>query len=84
MDENTAMVVLHLHRQQKKYDLEIPLDITANELIVALNSAYQLGIDFNSGLRPYLKTENPIAFLQGDTLLKDYRLRNGTIINYTL
>lgn len=84
MDENSAVVVLHLHRQNKKHDIEVPLDITANELIMALNTAYQLGINFEGGERPYLKTENPIAFLQGDTLLREYRIRNGTVINYTL
>ena len=86
MDDKYAVIVLYLHRKKEKYDLQVPLDITANELIVALNSAYDLGLDLESGsgIRPHLKTENPVALLQGDTLLREYRIRNGTIINFTM
>ena len=62
------------------YSIEIPLDISANELIVALNNAYHLGLDTMNYTEYYLGTENPIAFLRGSRLLKDYGIRNGTKI----
>ena len=39
-----ATVIFKILRSQKNVDLDIPLDITANDLVLALNSAYGLGI----------------------------------------
>lgn len=64
-------------------DLEIPLDISANDLVIALNSAYDLGIDTSDVKNCYLKAENPIALLKGNKLLSDYGIRNATVINFT-
>ena len=61
-------------------DIDIPLDITASELVMALNSAYSLEIDTNNIKDCYLKSENPIALLKGNRLLEDYGIRNGSII----
>ncbi|MBU3215893.1 EsaB/YukD family protein [Clostridium estertheticum] len=77
------VVVIYIHKSGKKFDVEIPLDITAKDLVVALNQAFNLGIDVSSITECYLKTENPIALLKGNTKLKDYKLRNGTVINIT-
>jgi uncharacterized ubiquitin-like protein YukD len=73
------VIILKIYKQNKKLDLEIPLDITVNELIVALNSAFNLGISNPS--ESCLKIENPIALMKGDRVLRDYKLRNGTVIN---
>lgn len=81
MDKIVA--VIYIHKSGKKFDVEIPLDITAKDLVVALNQAFNLGIDVGSITECYLKTENPIALLKGNTKLKDYKLRNGTVINIT-
>ncbi len=84
MDTNRVAVVLSLHKKRKQIDLDVPLDITAQELIIALNSAFQLGLAIDSPTANYhLKTENPIALLHGNKLLSDYGLRNGTIIHFT-
>ena len=56
--------------------------MTANELVIALNQAYGLGIDLSDITKCYLKTENPIALLKGNKTLEEFGLRNGTIINY--
>ena len=75
----------HYNIMKKKttVDLDIPLDITANELVVALNSAYELGIDTTDMKNCYLKTERPIALLKGNKTLEEFGVRNGTVINYT-
>jgi uncharacterized ubiquitin-like protein YukD len=77
------VVVLYIHKSGEKFDIEIPLDITAKDLVLALNHAFNLGIDVNNITECYLKTENPIALLKGNTRLRDYKLRNGTVINIT-
>lgn len=84
MKTDTFVAVFRWHKKGIQQDYEIPLDISANELIVALDSALNLGLDLSDLSRCYLKTENPIALLRGNKLLRDYRLRDGTIINYTL
>jgi len=61
----------------------VPLDISANDLVVALNSAYDLNIDVSDVKHCYMKTESPIALLKGNKLLSEYGVRNGTIINFT-
>ena len=80
---NTAIVILALHKSNIKMDLEIPLDITANEMVFALNTAFHLGINTERTDNCYLKTENPIALLKGNKLLSEIGIRNGTIINFT-
>lgn len=81
--ENKALIILKLHKRNMQADLEIPLDITANDLIFALNTAYNLGIDTGNIKNCYLKIENPIALLHGNKALSKYGIRNGTIINFT-
>lgn len=65
-------------------DLEIPLYITARELIGALSRAYSLDIGAKTAQNPYLKAENPIALLQGDCLLSEYGIHNGTTVHWSL
>ncbi len=83
MDRDTAIIMLNLKKQNKTVDLEIPLNISANELVIALNTAYELGIDTKNIKECYLKAENPIAFLKGNRTLAEYGIRDGSIINYT-
>ncbi len=83
MDKETAIIILNITNRNYTVDLEVPLDISANELVVALNSAYELGIDTSDIKNCYLKTENPIALLRGNKTLAEFGLRNGSIIIYT-
>ena len=64
-------------------DVEIPLYITANELVVALNEAYDLKIDTSNIKNCYLKAEKPIALLRGNKTLEEFGIRNGTVIYFT-
>lgn len=83
MDNNTAIVIFNITKRNFTADLEIPLDISANELVVALNTAYDLGIDIADIKNCYLKAENPISLLKGNKTLAEFGLRNGSVINYT-
>lgn len=86
MDNDSVIVILSIYRKNgdvEIHDLEIPLSITAHELVVALNSAYCLGVDTDNIRKCYIKAENPIALLRGNKLLRDYRVMNGTKIVMT-
>ena len=83
MGRNTAVIIFNLHRRAKSFDLEVPLDITANDLVNALNTAYDLKIDTSDVKNCYLKAENPIALLRGNKTLEEFGIRNGSVINYT-
>lgn len=80
---NKAIIIFNITKRNFSVDLEIPLDISANDLVMALNSAYDLGIDTSDVKNCYLKAENPIALLKGNKLLSDYGIRNATVINFT-
>ena len=64
--KKTAIVMIKIYSKNVQEDLEIPLDITVNDLMIALNSAYGLDIDVSNIRSCYLKTENPIALLHGN------------------
>ncbi len=81
--DNKAIIIFRIYKRNFEVDLEIPTDISANDLVVALNTAYDLGIDTSNMKNCYLKAENPIALLKGNRMLSEYGVRNGTVINYT-
>lgn len=81
--ENTATIIFFTEKDNLKRDLEVPLNITANDLVIGLNEAYDLGIDVGDIKQCYLKAENPIALLKGNKLLSEYGVRNGTVISFT-
>lgn len=83
MKTDTAIVILKLIKKKQSIDLEVPLYITANELVTALNTAYELNIDLSDIKNCYLKAENPIALLRGNKTLADFGIRDGSIILYT-
>ncbi|MBQ7582344.1 MAG: hypothetical protein IJU25_05950 [Lachnospiraceae bacterium] len=74
----TAIIVLHLLKEKQEIDLEVPLNITANDLVTALNSAYHLGINTENIMECYVKCENPIALLKGNKTLAEFGVRNGS------
>ncbi len=80
--KNTATIMFKINENEVQVDLEIPLNITANELVTALNDAYNLEIDVTDIKQCYLKAENPIALLKGNKTLLEFGVRNGTIIYF--
>ncbi|MCI6388903.1 MAG: hypothetical protein MR823_07160 [Ruminococcus sp.] len=81
--ENRAIVVFNIPKRRFSVDLDIPLDISANDLVNALNAAYDLGIDTTDIKNCYLKAERPISLLKGNKELSDFGVRNGTEIYFT-
>lgn len=76
-----AVVMFRIGRGEP-VDLEIPLDITAEELIRALNTAYGLGIGPDQLLESYLKAENPIALIRGSKTLRALGIHDGTTMHF--
>lgn len=83
MDKETIIVKFKDLRKKKEVDLDISISISANELVLALNEAYELGIDTSDIKKCYLQAENPIALLRGNKSIGEFGLRNGSIIYYT-
>lgn len=83
MGKESAIIIFNIIKRNFTQDLEVPLDISANDLVIALNTAYKLGIDTSDIKNCYLKSENPIALLKGNKALAEFGLRNGSVINFT-
>ena len=83
MNSDTAIVIFNIIKRNFTVDLEIPLNISANELVNALNTAYELGIDTSDIKNCYLQAENPITLLKGSKTLEEFGIRNGSVISYT-
>lgn len=83
MDKETAVVVFNATKRNIFVDLEIPLFISANDLVIALNEAFDLKIDTSDIKNCYFKSERPIALLKGNKTLSDFGIRNGSVIYYT-
>ncbi len=81
--KDSAIIIFNIHKRNFTVDLEVPLNISANDLVNALNVAYELGIDTTDIKNCYLKAESPIALLKGDKTLAEFGIRNGSVINFT-
>lgn len=81
MDENEKKIVNFIDEiRGQTHELEIPLNISANTLIIALKRAYDLNLDENNPTECYMACEYPIAFLKGNRTLADFGIRNGSSI----
>ena len=83
MGKETAIIVFRILKRKEAYDLEVPLNISANELVEALNKAFELKIDISDIKNCYLKAENPIVLLKGNKTLREFGIRDGSRINFT-
>lgn len=80
---NRDKVVIIVRKNNQDIDVEVPLNISANDLIRGLNEAFDLKIDTMDVKQCFLKAERPFALLRGNRLLSDFGVRPGTIINVT-
>ena len=80
--DNKVIVTLIDHTNNRSVDLELDLDITALELFYGLDEAYNWGCAGTDIQNCYLAAENPIALLRGNKKLREYGIRNGTILHY--
>ena len=75
-----AIITVNLIKSGSSRDLEVPLDISAGELCSALFEMYVP--EHSSNVQNhYLRAERPIALLRGERTLRDYGIRDGSIIN---
>lgn len=79
---NSAIITVFLADSGISHDLEVPLDISAGELCAALFQKY-LPDQYGDMQRYYLKAEKPIALLRGERTLREYGIRDGSVINIT-
>lgn len=82
MRQDKAIITVNFIQQGNMYDLEVPLDISANELCEALFQQYLPEHEENVE-HYYLCSERPIALLRGKRTLREYGIRDGSIINIT-
>lgn len=54
MNKETAIIIFNIIKRNFTVDLEVPLDISANDLVNALNTAYDLGVDTSDMKNCYL------------------------------
>lgn len=80
---NRAVIRLNLVKRQRQYDIDVPLDINASELMEGLNEAYGLGLPPDAIADCYVKAENPIVLMHGKKTLEQYGIMNGSVINIT-
>lgn len=80
---DSVVVIFKNVEKNINVDLEVPLYITARELVICLNEAYELDIDINDIKKCYLKVDNPVMLLRGNMLLRDAGIRNGSVISYS-
>ncbi len=80
MKEKRAIVIFQIPQRRFCCDLDIPLFITADELVDALNEAYQLGIHRDRPQEQYLRAEDPIALIRGSATLEELGVHHGSMI----
>lgn len=81
--KDTAVILLRFKKDKEiiERDVRVPLDISANQLVVALNAAYSLEIDVDDYRKCYLRCERPITLLRGERSLREFGVCNGTLIH---
>ncbi len=77
-----AIIIFKNDKTGQSIDLETPVNITANEFIYGISQAFGLNIDMNNPDECFLRMENPIGLLRGDTKLNEFGIRNGSIVSY--
>lgn len=83
MTQDTATIIFNALQKNIHVDIEVPLFITANDLVGALNQGYNLGIDMSDIKNCFLQAEKPIALLRGNKMLRDFGVRDGTVVIYS-
>ena len=78
--DDKVIVIFKNEQIPNGMDIQIPLNITGNELIYGLKESFNLEIDIDNPEESYLRMENPIGLIRGDTKLIEYGIRNGSVI----
>lgn len=80
---NDNIIVLFSNcKMKREIDLEIPKNLTANELIYGLNDSFMLGINMDKPSQCYLRADYPKVLIRGEKTLEELGIRDGTIIYF--
>jgi uncharacterized ubiquitin-like protein YukD len=82
MEQDYIIVTFFNHKTGERADLELPRDIRASDLIIGLNQGFNLGLDTSDLTACFLRSEQPVALLSGARTLRQYGLRDGSIIHH--
>lgn len=74
-----GIVIVKIDKSSIEYELEIPLNISVQDIYIALLKAFKI-TDNKNLTGYYIKTENPTCFLKGNDILKDYGITSGSKI----
>jgi uncharacterized ubiquitin-like protein YukD len=80
--ENKLIIRFKNVKLNQEYDIEVPADLTANELIYGLKNSFKLNINMDDPKDCFLRSENPIALIRGEAELTSLGLRDGSVILY--
>lgn len=78
-----AVIQLNIIATGQSHDVDVPLDITAFELLEGLNEAYDLGLTSIDPVDCYVKAENPTVLMHGKKTLGQYGIFDGSVVNIT-
>jgi len=78
--KDKMILIINIPDKKIREDIEVPSDITALELITALNQIYSLKMDPDRLFSYYLKADNPKTLLRGNRTLQAYGLHDGSEI----
>lgn len=78
--KDKIIVIVNIPFLNVRDDLEIPVNISAIDLISALSYIYKIPVERSNIFNYYLKADNPKALLRGEKPLIDYGLRDGSEI----
>ena len=82
MNDDRINIIFKHNCKDVPFDLDIPVYISVNELLIAFNAIFNLEIDINNVDKYYIKSENPINLLHGEKTIKEYGLHNGSILYF--
>lgn len=79
---DVAVIIFENRVSGESCDLEVPLNITANDLIKGIAQAFCLEKLNNGNAESYLKAENPIALIRGNKTLFEIGIHHATTVTY--
>lgn len=75
-----AVIIINIPEIGLREDLEIPTDITVNDLIIAIGKIYGRKVENEHIFDYYLRMDNPKALMSGERKLSEYEVRDGSEI----
>ena len=82
METKKAIIVFEISERKESFVLVIPFDISANYLVIAFKYEFKLVIYVSNINKCYLSSEHPIALIRGDKSLKEFGIRDGSLISF--